>query len=196
MAFANRIRLSNVAPTVWEPTEGRAVFLEDLDAALWALGMRAGWVQRVAVLLLKPGVQAVALYRAASWLRRQRIPLLADIITLVAVALTGCEIAPGACIGAGLIVHHSVGNVVHPQVRAGVRLHLYGAVTLGTTGLPAGLDAPQIGDFVNLGAGAKVLGGVTVGDRVFVGANAVVVQDIPADHRAVGNPAKATKRRW
>jgi serine O-acetyltransferase len=126
--------------------------------------------------------QATLLYRVSHTLWRRRMRGLARLVHGVSKILTSADLAPGAEIGGGLYLYHGMGTVIGKGVRVGERALVCQGVTLG--GGPV-----VIGDDVNVWAGAKVLGKVTVGDRADIGANAVVVQDVPADTTAIGVPA-------
>ena len=137
-----------------------------------------------------PGIYAIVLYRFAAALRRRDLLVLAAIVSLINVFLTGADIDQRAIIGPGLRVHHPVGVVIHGDARLGARATLFSDVVIGQRG-PGHTGAPVIGDDLLAGTGAKVLGSVTIGDRVSIGANAVVLGDVPDDHRAVGVPARS-----
>lgn len=136
---------------------------------------------------------ALRLYRLSRrlWLREHRASAL--LLTALNRALTGVEIPPSAQFGEGLIVMHGCGIVVHPRVRGGRDCTLYQGVTLGSTSVDG--DPPTLGDGVTIFPGAKVLGAVTIGDRAIIGANAVVLCDVPAEATAVGVPARIMPRR-
>lgn len=104
--------------------------------------------------------------------------------------VTGADIPPNCRIGGGLLIPHPNGIVIHPEVEVGPNCLIFQQVTLGHA--PSGL--PRIGGHVDIGAGAKVIGGLTVGDHARIGANAVVTTDIPAGATAVGNPARIIDR--
>jgi serine O-acetyltransferase len=136
-------------------------------------------------LLFENGYQAVVLYRIASFFKRNGIPLLGPLFARLSLFLTGVDIAPGAEIGPGLMISHGVGIVVGNATRIGSDALLMHQVTLGAPTVSRIGQMPTIGNNVVLGAGAKVIGGVTIGDNVFVGVNAIVTQDVPADSKVV-----------
>lgn len=148
---------------------------------------------RLAVLLAAPGFQALALYRLRRWLGEGRGPLLAAldlIIGRLAQILTGADLSPRAKIGPGLVIGHAVGVVIGEGAvigRDGVILH---GVTLGIAGRGPQRGYPSIGDRVYVGAGAKVLGKIQLGDDVVVGANAVVTRPAPGRAVLAGVPAR------
>lgn len=142
--------------------------------------------------LLKSGVQAVLFYRLSRWCLEHRLRLLAYLIALISNYLTGADIPPTAELGPGLMVLHPTGVVVSGGVKAGARLRLHSGAVLGfQTAGKNETGVPTLGDDVMVGVGAKVLGPVKVGDRVKIGANAVVLDDIPDDTAVVGVPARA-----
>lgn len=134
-------------------------------------------------LLFENGYQAVVLYRIASFFKRNRIPFLGPLFARLSLFLTGVDIAPGAEIGPGLMISHGVGIVVGNATRIGSNALLMHQVTLGAPTVSRIGQMPTVGNNAVLGAGAKVIGGVTIGDNVFVGANAIVTQDVPADSK-------------
>ena len=138
-------------------------------------------------LLFENGFQAVVLYRLAHWFKRRRIPVMGPAIARLSQFLTGVEIAPGAEIGPGLMISHGMGIVVGQWARVGKGATFHQQVTLGARGLGTLTAMPRLGDDVFLAAGARLLGGIEVGDGAFVGANAVVTQDVPAGARAISD---------
>ncbi len=128
-------------------------------------------------LLFENGYQAVVLYRLSHWFKRRRIPVIPPLIHRCAIWLTGVDIAPAAEIGPGLVIGHGTGTVIGDRVRLGAHADLAHHVTLG--GSRERAEMPRIGDHVFLGTGACVLGGVTVGEECFIGAYAVVTEDVP-----------------
>ncbi|MCB7136350.1 serine O-acetyltransferase EpsC [Cellulosimicrobium marinum] len=146
---------------------------------------------RLEVALAYPGVHAVWAYRLAHRMWREpvlRLP--ARLVSQVARALTGVEIHPGARIGRRLFIDHGMGVVVGETAVVGDDVVLFHTSTLGGRSMKRGKRHPTLGDRVVVGAGAKILGPVWVGDDVQVGANAVVVKDVPAGAVAVGVPAR------
>ncbi len=136
-------------------------------------------------LLLNNGFQAVVLYRIARWFRVRRVPLLPPLVARLNLFLTGVDINPAAEIGPGLIISHGVGLVVGGSVRLGSGALLLHGVTLGSAS-PGTVDRmPEIGDNAFIGAGAKLIGAIRVGDDVVVGPNAVVTVDVPAGSRVL-----------
>ncbi|GAA4693317.1 serine O-acetyltransferase [Promicromonospora umidemergens] len=164
------------------------VLAEDLDAAR---AHDPAARSRLEVALAYPGVHALWAYRAAHRLWRMppmRLP--ARLLSQLARAATGIEIHPGARLGHRLFIDHGMGVVIGETTVVGDDVMLYHGVTLGGRSLNRGKRHPTLGDRVTVGAGAKVLGPVWVGDDVQIGANAVVVKDVPAGAVAVGIPAR------
>lgn len=146
------------------------------------------------VALFYPGVHALWAHRVAHGLWGLGLKLPARGISWAARFLTGIEIHPGATIGQGLFIDHGHGVVIGETTEIGTDVTLYQGVTLGGTTLVKGKRHPTLADNVVVGAGAKVLGAVTIGERSRIGANAVVVKDVPADAVVVGVPGEIIKR--
>jgi serine O-acetyltransferase len=134
------------------------------------------------------GVQALLAHRAAHALQEARVPLLPRTIAYVSRAVTGVEIHPAARIGREFFIDHGAGVVIGETAAIGSRVTLYQGVTLGGTGFQRGKRHPTLGDNVTVGSGAKLLGPIAVGDGAKVGANTVVVEDVPPGATVVGNP--------
>ena len=142
------------------------------------------------VVLCYPGLWAVWGHRVAHVLWRWRLKLLARWLSQLLRGLTGIEIHPGATIGQGLFIDHGMGVVIGETAEIGVDVTLYQGVTLGGTSQEKGKRHPTLGDGVVVGAGAKVLGAIEVGEYSRVGANAVVVKPVPACAVVVGVPGE------
>lgn len=134
------------------------------------------------------GVQAVIAYRAAHALHGSSVPLLPRMITTAARTVTGVEIHPAAKIGSCFFIDHGSGVVIGETAEIGECVTLYQGVTLGGTGFQAGKRHPTLEDNVTVGSGAKLLGPIKVGHGAKVGANTVVIEDIPPNTTVVGNP--------
>jgi serine O-acetyltransferase len=160
---------------------------EDVDAAI-ARDPAAN--SRVEVVLTTPGLHAIWVYRLAHrmWLR-PGTKLLARVIAQIARAVTGVEIHPGATIGRRFFIDHGMGVVIGETAEVGDDVMLYHGVTLGGRSLAKVKRHPTIGNRVTIGTGARVLGPVYVGDDAQIGANSVVVKDVPAGAIATGIPA-------
>ena len=147
------------------------------------------------VLLCYPGVHAVLWHKLSHALWRRRLRLLGRFSSHIARWLTGIEIHPAATLGRRLVIDHGMGVVIGETAEIGDDCYLYHQVTLGVARTSAGKRHPTIGNGVIIGAGAKVLGPITVGDNARVGSNAVVVDDVPADTTVVGMPARPVDRK-
>lgn len=143
------------------------------------------------VLTCYPGVHALIFHRLAHAAWGRRLFWLGRFISHISRFLTGIEIHPGAVIGRRVFIDHGMGVVIGETAEIGDDCTIYQAVTLGGTSLYRGTKRhPTLGKGVVVGAGAKVLGGFTVGDGAKIGSNAVVVKPVPAGATAVGNPAR------
>jgi serine O-acetyltransferase len=147
----------------------------------------------VEILATWPGVQAVLAYRVANRLRGAGVPVLPLLISFVSRSVTGIEIHPGAEIGPGFFVDHGSGVVIGETAEIGENVTIYQGVTLGGTGFQAGKRHPTVEDNVTIGSGAKLLGPITVGHGAKVGANSVVIEDVPPCSTVVGNPGHPVK---
>ena len=134
------------------------------------------------------GVQALLAHRVAHALYEAEVPLAPRLIAFSSRAITGVEIHPAARIGSDFFIDHGAGVVIGETAEIGDRVTLYQGVTLGGTGFARGKRHPTVGDDVTVGSGAKLLGPVEVGHGAKVGANTVVIADVPANSTVVGNP--------
>jgi len=148
---------------------------------------------KLVVALAYPGVHALWLYRIAHGLWTSTLPLRlpARLLSQFARFLTGVEIHPGAVIGRRFFIDHGMGVVIGETAEVGEDVLMFHGSTLGGTSMSKGKRHPTVGDRVLIGAGAKILGPITLGDDVKVGANAVVVHDVPDGYVAVGVAAKS-----
>ena len=149
---------------------------------------------RLEVFLVYPGLHAIWNHRITHWLWIHNFKFLGRWLSQVARDLTGIEIHPGATISPGFFIDHGMGVVIGETAEIGADVTLYHGVTLGGTSLEKGKRHPTIGDRVVIGAGAKVLGAITIGDDSRIGANAVVVKSVPANSVVVGVPGQIVKR--
>jgi len=145
---------------------------------------------KIEVLLLYPCIHALISYRIAHFLYLKKRFFLARLISQLSRFFTGIEIHPGAKIGKGLFIDHGMGVVIGETAEIGDNVTIYHGVTLGGTGKDKGKRHPTIEDDVLIGTGAKVLGPITIEKGAKIGANAVVVKNVPAKATAVGSQAK------
>ncbi len=143
----------------------------------------------IEALLFENGFQAVVLYRFARWFREHGIPFVGPFLTRISIFLTGVELSPAAEIGPGLKISHGVGTVVGGFARIGSGALLLHQVTLGALSEGRIDQMPVVGDNVFLGAGAKLIGAIEVGDDVVVGPNAVIFQDVPSGSKVLSTAA-------
>jgi serine O-acetyltransferase len=142
------------------------------------------------VLTCYPGLHAILVHRFAHWLWRHRVRWLGRFVSHLGRFLTGIEIHPGATLGRRMFIDHGMGVVIGETAEVGDDCTLYHGVTLGGTTWNRGKRHPSLGNGVVIGAGAKLLGPISVGDRARIGSNAVVVKDVPPGATAVGIPAR------
>jgi serine O-acetyltransferase len=145
-------------------------------------------VGTVEILLAWPGVQALLAHRLASRLYGFGLPLLPRLIATATRSLTGIEIHPAAEIGPGLFIDHGMGVVIGETAKLGADVTIYQGVTLGGTGFATGKRHPTVEDCVTIGSGAKLLGPIVVGHGAKIGANTVVIHDVPPNSTVVGIP--------
>lgn len=143
------------------------------------------------ILLAYPGFHAVVLHRLAHRLYLRQVPVLPRLVSHFNRWITGIEIHPGARLGHRLTIDHGMGVVIGETAEVGDDVLLYQGVTLGNARFQHGKRHPTVGNKVVIGAGAKVLGPITIGDGARVAAGAVVINDVPPHTTAAGVPAKA-----
>jgi len=146
------------------------------------------------VFLAYPGLHAVGIHGVSSFLWRRGWFTLARFISHIGRFLTGIEIHPGAKLGHRFVIDHGMGVVIGETAEVGDDVYIYHQVTLGGTSTAQGKRHPTIGNNVIIGAGAKVLGAILIGDGARIGANAVVVAPVPAGTTVVGIPARPVDR--
>jgi serine O-acetyltransferase len=147
------------------------------------------------VLLCYPGLHAIIWHRAAHALWQRRLHLFARMFSHLGRFLTGIEIHPGARIGRRLVIDHGMAVVIGETAEIGDDCDIYHQVTLGGTSLRPGKRHPTIGNHVIIGAGAKVLGAISIGDNARIGSNAVVRESVPPGTTVVGIPARPVQRK-
>lgn len=145
---------------------------------------------RISVFINYPGVHSIINHRVANFLYRHKMYFLARLISQISRFFTGIEIHPGAKIGKNLFIDHGMGVVIGETAEIGDNCIIFHQVTLGGTGKDKGKRHPTVGDNVLISTGAKVLGPITIGSGAKIGANAVVLKDVPKGATAVGIPAR------
>jgi serine O-acetyltransferase len=146
------------------------------------------------VIFAYPGVHAIWGHRISHWLWNRGARLAARTFAELTRILTGVDIHPGAVIGSGLFIDHATGVVIGETAEIGDDVTLYHGVTLGGSGADTGKRHPTVGDRVIIGAGAKVLGAIKIGDDSRIGANAVVVKPVPSSSVVIGVPGQVISR--
>jgi serine O-acetyltransferase len=140
------------------------------------------------ILATWPGVHALLTHRVAHALHEIGVPVVPRAMSMAARSVTGIEIHPAAEIGDGFFIDHGMGVVVGETAEIGDDVTLYQGVTLGGTGFATGKRHPTVEDNVTIGSGAKLLGPITIGHGAKIGANTVVIHDVPPNSTVVGNP--------
>ncbi len=174
------------------------IILQDADAVI---ARDPATKTRVEALLCSAGLQAIIAYRGCHWLWRHNLHLVARVCSQIVRFFTGIEIHPAAKIGSGFFIDHGMGVVIGETAEIGNNVTLYHGVTLGgatvfdKNGKITDKRHPTLGNNVVVGAGAQVLGPITIGDDVKIGANAVVLQNVPDGQTVVGVPAHSTKEK-
>ncbi|HEY3198766.1 MAG TPA: serine O-acetyltransferase [Nitrospirales bacterium] len=148
---------------------------------------------RLEVIFTYAGFHALAAYRVGHYLHTSGIPFLPRLISQIARFITGVEIHPAAQIGRGFFIDHGMGVVIGETAEIGDNVTLFQGVTLGGTGKERGKRHPTLGNHVVVGAGAKILGGIRIGDNVKIGANSVVLKSVPANSTVIGVPGRIIK---
>lgn len=157
----------------------QAIFERDPAARNW-----------LEVLVCYPGFHALVFHRFAHVLHQTGLPFLPRLISHLARFLTGVEIHPGATLGQGIVIDHGMGVVIGETTIVGDDCLIYQNATLGGTGKESGKRHPTLGRGVVVGAGAKVLGNIHIGDNARIGAGSIVLRDVPANCTAVGVPGR------
>jgi serine O-acetyltransferase len=145
-------------------------------------------VSSVEILAAWPGVQALLAHRVAHVLQEVGVPFAPRMLALASRAVTNIEIHPGAEIGDGLFIDHGTGVVIGETAEVGDNVTMYQGVTLGGTGFATGKRHPTVEDNVTIGSGAKLLGPIRIGHGAKIGANSVVIHDVPPNSTVVGVP--------
>jgi serine O-acetyltransferase len=145
------------------------------------------------VILTYAGFHALLAYRMSHRLKSMGVPFFPRAISQLARWLTGVEIHPSAKIGTGFFIDHGMGVVIGETAEIGDYVTLFQGVTLGGTGKERGKRHPTLGNHVVVGAGAKILGGIMIGDNVKIGANSVVLKNVAANSTVIGVPGRVIK---
>ncbi|MBS0150380.1 MAG: serine O-acetyltransferase [Nitrospira sp.] len=148
---------------------------------------------KLEVIFTYAGFHALLAYRISHRLKSMGVPFFPRAISQLARWLTGVEIHPSAKIGTGFFVDHGMGVVIGETAEIGDYVTLFQGVTLGGTGKERGKRHPTLGSHVVVGAGAKILGGITIGDNVKIGANSVVLKNVAANSTVIGVPGRVIK---
>lgn len=181
--------------TVFDYTIDHMGFMSDVRSDVRAVFERDPAARStLEVLVAYPGLHAILLHRIAHWLWRNHLALVARVVSHLSRFLTGIEIHPGASIGKSFFIDHGMGVVIGETSEIRDNVTLYHGVTLGGTSFTRGKRHPTIESNVIVGAGAKVLGPLTVGENSKVGANSVVIRDVPPNCSVVGIPGKVVFR--
>jgi serine O-acetyltransferase len=166
---------------LWE--DFQIIFARDPAARNW-----------LEVLYCYPGLHALVLHRISHWLWHYEVPFLPRFFSHLGRFFTGIEIHPGATLGQGVFIDHGMGVVIGETAVVGDYCLIYQDVTLGGTGKEIGKRHPTLGNNVVVGAGAKVLGNIVIGDYVRIGAGSIVLRDVPSDCTVVGVPGRIISR--
>lgn len=149
---------------------------------------------KLEVFLLYPSIHARIAHMISHFLYNKKLFFLARLISQLARTLTGIEIHPGAILGEAILIDHGMGVIIGETAVVGDRITIYHGTTLGGTGNEKGIKRhPTVGNDVIIGSGAKVLGNINIGSNSKIGANAVVLEDVPEGATVVGVPARVVK---
>ena len=170
----------------------RAFFADALKATMERDPAATSYAE---IIFTYSGFHALMFYTVTHALRKLHVPFLPRFLSQFAKWITGIEIHPGAQIGKGFFIDHGMGVVIGETAIIGDNVTLFQGVTLGGTGKEKGKRHPTLKDNVVVGTGAKVLGNITVGNNVMIGANAVVIRDVPDESTVVGVPGRIAKKR-
>ncbi|MEP6490393.1 serine O-acetyltransferase [Microcoleus vaginatus GB2-A3] len=179
-------------PILYNPNTARLNMFSDLQIIYERDPAARNWLE---VLFCYPGLQALFLHRIAHWLYSAGLPFVPRLISQLSRFLTGIEIHPGAKIGRGVFIDHGMGVVIGETAIVGDYAVIYQGATIGGTGKEIGKRHPTLGENVVVGAGAKVLGNIQIGNNARIGAGSVVLRDVPSDCTVVGIPGRIISRK-
>lgn len=182
---------SSPSSTSTTVSDGLRALISDFQTIFERDPAARNWLE---VLCCYPGLHALAMHRVAHWLHSRKVPFFPRLLSHLGRFLTGIEIHPGAILGKGIVIDHGMGVVIGETAVVGDYCLIYQGVTLGGTGKECGKRHPTFGSHVVVGAGAKVLGNLQIGDRVRIGAGSIVLHDIPANCTVVGVPGRIVSR--
>jgi len=153
---------------------------------------KCSWMEFIKI-LFSDGTSCMVFYRMAKFFQRIKLGIVSWIILEINKLVNGCVIGRGVELGKGFVVMHGIGVVINSGVRGGENIVLESGVVIGAakSGMP--IEVPQLGSNIFIGSGAKILGGIRIGNNVKIGANAVVVKDVPDNVTVVGIPARILK---
>src|SRR5712692_2112370 len=169
------------------------MFMQIKDDLVAAQERDPAATSKLEVILTYAGFHAMLAYRIAHRFHTWGVPIIPRVISQLARWLTGIEIHPAAKIGRGFFIDHGMGVVIGETTEIGDHVTLFQGVTVGGTGKERGKRHPTLGNHVVVGAGAKILGGITIGDNVKIGANSVVLKNVAANSTVIGVPARVIK---
>jgi len=167
------------------------IFKKEVRAAMEKDPAAKGAIE---IILLYSGFHAIIAYRISHILWKMKIPFFPRALSQIARFFTGIEIHPGAQIGSGFFIDHGMGVVIGETTIIGNDVTIFQGVTLGGTGKETGKRHPTLGNNIVVGTGAKILGNIVIGDNSYIGANAVVIDEVPPNTTVVGVPGRVTKQ--
>jgi len=192
MEHTSSININSRSAQEWTQEIGLIrMIIEDIRCALHRDPAARNWFE---VLVNYSGLHAIWFYRISHWLWMRKTYFLARWLSQFARWFTGVEIHPGAVIGRRFFIDHGMGVVIGETTKIGNDVTFYHGVTMGGVSLEKGKRHPTLGDKVVVGAGAKVLGAIEIGNGSRIGANAVVVKSVPPESVVVGIPGQIVKR--
>ena len=180
--------------SIYKSTKKDIEFILKNDPAL-SSGDKFKLKDYLQVLVIYPSVHALVMHRFAHKLHNKSHKFMARLISQISRFFTGIEIHPGATIGEEILIDHGMGVVIGETAEVGDRVTIYQGVTLGGTGKDTGKRHPTLGSDIVVGSGAKVLGPINIGDNCKIGANSVVLDDIPEGSTVVGVKAEIKRKR-